>query len=142
MTALEDIKIRVETPQAAPYQAQNALPVLHQIRHALNRLVETGESTVIDLSAIPFGPGDREQLLDKLGEGEVQATVSSLGDTHIQETAYPGVWQVQYLAPTGEELAHHIEITLLPTLLSSPLEDVADAARALSNELNTEHDPA
>ena len=33
-------------------------PVLHEIRHALSRLVETGEPTRIDLSAMPYGPGD------------------------------------------------------------------------------------
>jgi hypothetical protein len=36
----------------------NALPILNEIRHALDRLLESGETTVIDLGALPMGPQD------------------------------------------------------------------------------------
>lgn len=34
------------------HMSHNTLPLLHEVRHALRRLVRTGESTIIDLRAI------------------------------------------------------------------------------------------
>ncbi len=59
------------------HMTHNTLPLLNEVRHALKRLVRTGESTIIDLRAIPFGPGDEERLLDLLGQGEVMATLDA-----------------------------------------------------------------
>lgn len=115
--------------------ARNAVPVLHEIRHALDRLAQTQEATVIDLSAIPFAPGDRQQLLEVLGSGEVEATINAMGPTRIRETAFPGVWLVQYLGASDEEVATHIEITRCPSLLLTPEPDVAESAAALAARL-------
>ena len=65
MSSLDKITIKAEPAVFHP----NAWPVLHEIRHALRRLAEEGEGTIIDLRAIPFGPGDEELLLRTLGEG-------------------------------------------------------------------------
>ena len=56
MTILAGIKILVEDaiPQAA--FSENLLPLLHEIRHSVRRLLETGEPTTLDLNAIHFGP--------------------------------------------------------------------------------------
>jgi hypothetical protein len=43
MSALGNIAIRVET---ADRLARNALPVLHEVRHALRRLVDCGKGPV------------------------------------------------------------------------------------------------
>ena len=56
----------------------NAEPILHEIRHAVARLLENGEATVIDLRAMPFGPGDEQRFEEVIGEGAVAATVEEL----------------------------------------------------------------
>jgi hydrogenase-1 operon protein HyaF len=117
-------------------RALNAIPLLHEIRHALERLATSGESTLIDLSSIPFARGDRAQLMAVLGEGEVQATVEAMGPTRVSETAFAGVWLIQYLGASGEEVATHIEITRCPSLLLTPEQDVAASAAALEARLN------
>lgn len=135
MSGLDAIKVTVEGVNTPNGDALNAVPLLHEIRHALEKLAEKGESTTIDLSSIPFGPGDKDQLLDVLGEGEVSATIDAMGPTQVQETAFPGVWLVQYFAATGEALAEHVEVTRCPSLLITPEQDLADAALALQARL-------
>lgn len=135
LSALDAIKVTVIGPQGSDASAANALPILHEIKHALDKLAASGEPTTIDLSAIPFGPGDKEQLFETLGSGEVDASVEALGNTRVRETRYPGVWLIEHQAPQGEELATHIEITRLPAMLVTPEEDVEDAARALAETL-------
>ena len=105
MSGLSDIGVRVE----AAGGSENAVPILHEIRHALARLVASGERTVIDLQAIPFGPGDEERLLERLGSGEVTATIDALGPTRVRETAYSGVWVVDYRDTEDTRIGLQIE---------------------------------
>ena len=134
MSVLDTIRVKVEGSPSN--SAQNAVPLLHEIRHALDHLAATGESTTIDLSSLPFGPDDKEQLLNVLGRGEVEATVDAMGPTHIRETAFPGVWLVEHQNPDALTSAQYIEITRCPTLLATPEADVADAAAALAERLS------
>ena len=69
---LKSIGVAVEE---VPAGAGNALPVLHEVLHALRRLSGNGDPTIIDLRSIPFGPGDEQALLETLGEGEISATL-------------------------------------------------------------------
>lgn len=135
MASIGDIPIRVEGTPAAPVEYGNALPVLSQVRHALARLVDDGEPTQIDLGAMPFGPGDEDRLMALLGRGEVTASVDALGVTRIRETAYSGVWVVEYLNGDDQRVALHLEIDTVPRLLRSPPEDLSDALAALNAQL-------
>ncbi len=51
----------------------NVQPILHEIRHALDKLLETGETHVIDLRSIPLAPGEEYTIIDTLCCGEVHA---------------------------------------------------------------------
>ena len=135
MSGLDSINVSVEGPGSNNGTALNAVPLLHEIRHALEKLASDGETTTIDLSSIPFGPGDKDQLFEVLGRGEVDATVDAMGATRVHETAFPGVWVVQYFAVTEQELATHIEVTRCPSLLITPEQDLADSALALRARL-------
>lgn len=135
MSGLDSIAVTVEGLPPVTAEAHNALPLLHEIRHALVRLADTGEPTVIDLNAIPFGPGDRERLFAVLGEGEVQASVDALGTTLIRETGFPGVWVIDHKSPGGDEIATHIEVTRLPAMLATPELDVGESAERLASAL-------
>ena len=134
MTGLHGIPVRSETP-AEPAFRGNAIPILHEVRHALERLIATGDSTCIDLSSIPFGPGDEERLTAGLGTGEVRAVIDALGPTQVHETAIPGVWLVDYHNAEGERLALHIEIASIPEILRTQPEDLATAIAALDARL-------
>lgn len=113
----------------------NALPLLNEIRHALEQLLASGETTVIDLGALPMGPQDEEELLAALGTGEVDATINAGGPSSVSETGYHGVWLVTHRNEAGETLARFIEVAFVPELLMSQREDVADSAGALSERL-------
>jgi hydrogenase-1 operon protein HyaF len=135
MSRPEDIAVRVE--QAIPGASAwgNALPIMHEIRHGLERLAETGEPSLIDLHAIPFGPGDEERLLDLLGRGEVEARLEALGTTRIWESAVPAVWLVDHANADGERIALHIEISRIPGILCAQAEDIETAASLLEARL-------
>lgn len=135
MSGLTDIPVAVMEDPGNPPGTGNVIPILHEIRHALSQLALADEATLIDLAAIPFGPGDKEELLRILGEGEIKATLQALGESLIQETAYPGVWVVTHHSPQGIELTTHIEITRTPSLLNTPEGDISEAAAALDTYL-------
>jgi hydrogenase-1 operon protein HyaF len=136
VSSLKEIPVAVTYSPDHPLGTGNVIPILNEVRHALQRLASTGDSTAIDLASIPFGPGERDQLLQTLGDGEIQATLHALGETLIRETAYPGAWVVTHMSPQGMELTTHIEVTRTPSLLSTPQRDIEDAAEALAAYLH------
>ena len=101
----------------------NALPFLHEIKHALSQLLQTGKTTIIDLGAIPFAPGDERVLDEVLGTGEVEATLSIMGESVVRETGIPGVWRVDHFDEKGDYQSRFIEITFLPDILKTQPED-------------------
>lgn len=113
----------------------NALPLLHEIKHALVELLGCGKVTTIDLGAIPFAPGDERVLNDVLGTGEVQATLSVMGESSVQETTIPGVWRVDHFDTTGELQSRFIEITFLPDILKTQPEDAERGLGELGDRL-------
>jgi hydrogenase-1 operon protein HyaF len=135
MQKLRDIEIRIESPDH-PASHGNVTPVLHEILHALKRLAQSGETTTIDLRAMPFGPGDETRLSTALGRGEVMARLDALGSSQIWETGYPGVWVLEHHNSVGERVAWQVEITRIPTILQTPAEDLADAIDRLDGQLN------
>lgn len=141
MSRLEDIGVRIEPVGAGAEEWGNALPILHEIRHGLGRLAETGEPTVIDLRSVPFGPGDEERLLGLLGHGEVEATLKALGTTRIWESAVPAVWLIDHYNGEGERIALHIQIDRIPDILCTQSEDIQEAAGLLDARLRAAAEP-
>ena len=135
MSTLSDIPIQIQQSPPPRQDFGNALPILGEIRHAVERLAKTGEATRIDLAAIPFGPGDEDRLLELLGRGEVQATVDALGPTRIWETRFPGVWLVDYANADDQRLALQIEVDEVPRILRTQPADLDDSLSALDARL-------
>jgi hydrogenase-1 operon protein HyaF len=136
MSGLSGIGVKVESGQGLePELRGNALPLLHEIRHALARLIEEGEPTVIDLQSLPMGPGDLRRLLDALGEGEVKAELEALGKTVIRESRYSGVWIIEHLSGSGEVASRFIEVTWVPSILQAQVEDVQKGLTELADAL-------
>ena len=129
MSALDAIKVNVEIPTG------NVEPLLHEIRHALKRLADGEDGTVIDLKSLPMAPGEEERIESALGEGEVRAELQALGPTVVQETAYPGVWLVTHRNAENEVVARFIEVTRMPDILMAQPEDIARGIDKLESEL-------
>jgi hydrogenase-1 operon protein HyaF len=107
----------------------NVEPIMNEVAHALDRLLDEQGPTVIDLASLPFGPGELERLEERLGTGELAAELNALGESHIRETAYPGVWWLEHRNTDGEVVGRYIEITRVPEILLSQDADI-QAGRA------------
>ena len=114
----------------------NVRPLIGEVLHAVDRLLDTGESTTIDLAGLPFGPGELEHLEAMLGSGEVSATHDALGTSHIRETACPGVWWLEHRNAADEVVGRFIEITRTPEILSSQDADIAAGRARLEDKLD------
>ena len=111
---------------------QNVKPLLHEIKHALDSLIETGQPTIIDLRSIPLAPGEEDKILNTLGQGEVQAKLNALGLSEITETQYTGVWIVTHYNDEDQIISRFIEVTTMPEILCSQTEDIMSAYSRLS----------
>ena len=121
--------------EAAASLTHNVQPLLHEIRHALVKLLDDGGHTVIDLRSLPLAPGEEQQLLDELGQGEVYARLHALGPTEIIETRYPGVWVVVHFNSSDEVIGKFIEVCDIPDLLRSQQEDIQAGLEQLQAQL-------
>lgn len=124
-------------PVSSPfhYTRGNVEPILHEIVHALDRLLEDDEPTVIDLASLPFGPGELDQLEERLGTGELTAELNALGRSIIRETVYPGVWWLEHRNTEGDIVGRYIEITRAPEILMSQDADIGAGRAQLGDGL-------
>jgi len=113
----------------------NVAPILNEIRHALKKLLDEGESTIIDLRALPMGPGEELQLESLLGIGEVTANIDAMGPSTVNETLFAGVWLVTHRNTEDAILGKFIEITRYPSILESQTADMRSALKALPDLL-------
>ena len=125
----------IASPQQAP-RALHGFPVAHEIRHALQRLLDSGVETAIDLSRMPLTGADEAMLRDLLGFGEVTAALNVIGGSSICETAISGVWWVEHYGTNGESLGRFIEITQIPAILKAQPQDMRDALIRLTEHLS------
>ena len=113
----------------------NVKPLLHEVKHALNKLIENSETTIIDLRSIPLAPGEEEKILNTLGCGEVHAQLNALGLSEIIETQYAGVWIVTHYNDEDHVTSRFIEVTNMPDILCSQTEDILDSYSRLVMDL-------
>jgi hydrogenase-1 operon protein HyaF len=123
--SLDAIPVHViNTTPAEPGLSGNALPLLREISELLRRLLETGETGTIDLSALPLTPADLAWLQDKLGEGEIAVTLQANGESTLNETACSGVWWVVHRNTQGAVTTQFIEVAWVPELVKAHPQDV------------------
>lgn len=103
----------------------NAPPLLREIVAMARRLLATGETSAIDLKAMPITPADRDWLLERLGTGEISVTLQADGESTLAETACPGVWWVTHRNEHGVTTSEFIEAAFVPELVKAHPEDVA-----------------
>ena len=120
--SLENIAIKLVADDA--FSVGNVTALLSEISAQLEKLIATGETSLIDLKSLPFAPGEYEQLRQALGQGEVTARMDAIGPSEIVETQYPGVWWLTHYNIEGDIVADMIEIAPFPDILQSQPEDV------------------
>ena len=123
--------------QVSDELTQNVKPLLHEIKHALDALIETGKTSIIDLRSIPLAPGEEDKILNTLGQGEVLAKLNTLGLSEIVETQYAGVWVVTHYNDEGNIISRFIEVTTMPIILCSQTEDILSAYSRITETLES-----
>jgi hydrogenase-1 operon protein HyaF len=113
---------RQDVPDAG--LSSNAPVLLHEIAELARRLLDSGESSAIDLRALPLTPADLDWLRETLGQGQVVATLEAEGESTLTETVCPGVWWVTHKNENGAVASEFIEVTFAPELLKAHPEDV------------------
>jgi hypothetical protein len=134
MTGLADIGVQVES---ASSMTGAAPAVLREIESMLVELIECGTVGRIDLRSLPLSPADLDWLAGALGEGEVQASVETMGSSDVLETGVFGVWWVRHFDEGGNVTADFIEVTQLPELLKTHPADVQAGLARLREQMNT-----
>jgi hydrogenase-1 operon protein HyaF len=134
--ALQSIQVRVETDAG---WTGNVMPLLHEVRHALERLLATGEETTIDLGSLPLAPGEFDRIEAALGEGEVKAALNALGPSEVRECRYSGVWLVTHRNATDEVTGRYIEIARMPAVLLAQEPDMRRGLAELAATLESTH---
>ncbi len=114
----------------------NVLPLLHEIRHALDILVREQTTTSIDLRRIPLSPEDEHKLEAFLGEGEVKAIINALGPTILQESKYPGVWLETHYNENDEVMGKFITVATAPSILLTQRADMEFGITRLTSDLD------
>ena len=110
----------------------NVKPLLNEVKHELDNLIETGHTTIIDLRSIPLAPGEEDKILNTLGQGEVKAQLDALGLSEVNETQFAGVWIVTHFNDDNEIISRFIEVTTMPEILCSQTEDIMAAYSRLA----------
>ena len=127
MTSIDEIGVQVQATHG------NVRPILNEVIHAIDRLLDEDVPTTIDLAGLPFGPGELDELEATLGNGELVATLDALGSSRIRETTYPGVWWIEHRNVHDEVVGRYLEVTRFPEILCSQDADIM-AGRARLRE--------
>ncbi|MFN3545676.1 MAG: hydrogenase expression/formation C-terminal domain-containing protein [Thiobacillus sp.] len=109
----------------------NAPPLLRELLDMVRRLLDQGESSSIDLTALPLTPADLDWLREKLGPGEVRITLDANGESLLDETACPGVWWVTHKNPQGAVVAQFLEVAFVPELATADPQSVKNGQEYL-----------
>lgn len=124
--SLDAIPVHViSTPPAEPGLTGNAPPLLRELAEQVKRLLESGETSAIDLCALPLTPADLDWLRAQLGQGEIAVTLQANGESTLNETACPGIWWVTHHNAQGSVTAQFIEVAFVPELVKAHPQDVA-----------------
>lgn len=127
--------------QASDKLTFNVTPLMHEIRHALQALIEQQQTGIIDLRSIPLAPGEEQTIINLLGCGEVRAQLNALGPSEIIETRFSGVWLITHYNEENDIISRTIEITRMPEILESQPIDMQAGLKQLEEELDEPRQP-
>ena len=91
-------------------------------------LVEQASEHSVDLFSLPITEHEKQELEQLLGKGEVDITLTTVGNSRIFETSYNGIWWVRHYAADELLISEFIEVTWIPEIIKSHPSDVALSA--------------
>jgi hydrogenase-1 operon protein HyaF len=130
-------RISIPIKNQLPATTGNTTSLLHEIRHALSKLLTSSQETIIDLQNLPLTSAEQDQLRESLGEGEVKAYLNTLGKSTVIETGISGVWYITHFNSNEQPIGKFIEITFIPSILKSQPEDIQLGLEQLTNQLTS-----
>lgn len=107
--------------------------LLEELAEHLNNYANTGQPHVIDLGSLPITDQDLDDLENWLGQGEVDATLVTIGESRVYETNYAGIWWVKHYSPEQKLMSQFLEINDVPEILKCHNDDIRHSAEALLN---------
>ena len=132
-----EIPVVIDSASAQQMPSMNVEPILHEVQYALEKLLKTGETSMIDLRAMPLAPNEDELIRQRLGSGEAVIHIEALGPSTLTETAYPGVWWVEHRNSDDVVTGLYIEIAHVPSIVFPANEDLQDGLEALTEDLES-----
>lgn len=128
-----DIPVEVSSPATGMAQA-----VMHELRDRLLALAERAECHTVDLAGLPLTEADRDELQQLLGRGEVDISLSALGNSEIFETAFSGIWWIKHYTDNQVLISELIEVAPVPSIVRSQAEDIQASVSRLTQQIQTE----
>lgn len=120
---------RPALPAEQPERVAEVRALLARIREALSGTAEDGANRLIGLQDMSIAA--RALLDDALGEGEATILIAGPLEYQIQETLYPGLWDVRTYSAEGAALDRHLEIGTIPLVVEAAARDLAEAEIAI-----------
>lgn len=105
--------------------------LLAEIAGLMENLTARNISGSIDLLGLPLSAACLALLEQRLGTGEITATLTAAGSSEIRETSFSGVWWSSHSDETGRIVAMLIDVALVPELLKADIDDVRLSHRRL-----------
>ncbi|MGM0552599.1 MAG: hydrogenase expression/formation protein [Pseudomonadota bacterium] len=131
--SLQDIPVRVDLDSAiAEADSVNTamvMALMQEIATHLRSVAEGGERQVVELGNLPLSDADIELLENRLGRGEVSATITASGPSEVHETAFAGLWWVKYFNDAESLVSQQLEIGPVPMILEAHPVDIEDSAQ-------------
>ena len=112
-------------------ELMNAIPLLTEIKHALEALRERGETRTLNILNFPLTEDDARYLDEVLGRGNLTITFDGAEHTFWQESKIAGVWWGEYRNASRKVTLRSIEIAEVPVLVKAQAEDIDEGLQQL-----------
>ena len=119
-------------------ELMNAVPLLNEIKHALEEWRAHGTPRTINIFNFPLTEADAAWLDEVLGRGDLKVEYHGMEHTFWQEANISGVWWGEYRNGSGKVTLRSIEIADFPTLAKAQPEDIDDGIARLEAVLNAQ----
>jgi hydrogenase-1 operon protein HyaF len=110
--------------------------LLMEVADLLQALIAHRRSGAIDLLGLPLSASCLAALEQRLGKGEMTATLVASGTSEIRETNFPGVWWTSHADEAGRIVAMLIEVAEVPDILRASTPDIEHGRRRLLEMTN------
>jgi hypothetical protein len=110
--------------------------LLMEVADLLDTLIAQQRSGSIDLLGLPLSAACLAALEQRLGHGEVTASVRASGTSETRETGFAGVWWTTHHDEAGRIIAMLIDVAEIPDILRASKHDMEQGRRRLMDATN------